>query len=44
MQPLEGGKQHHFVTFGRGDFFGDIAFLDWGVRSADAKLQALEES
>ena len=44
MLPLEEGKQHHFVTFSRRDFFGDIVFLDWGVRSADAELQAMEES
>ena len=26
----------HVATFGRGDFFGDMAFLDSGIRSADA--------
>jgi sulfate permease, SulP family len=34
--PLSGGGSHHIATFGRGDFFGDMAFLDRGVRSADA--------
>ena len=34
--PLAGGRQHHLVTFARGDFFGDMAFLDQAVRSADA--------
>jgi SulP family sulfate permease len=34
--PLEGGRAHHLATFGRGDFFGDMAFIDRGVRSADA--------
>jgi len=35
--PLAGGRQHHLVTFGRGDFFGDMAFIDQAaVRSADA--------
>jgi SulP family sulfate permease len=35
--PLAGGRQHHLVTFGRGDFFGDMAFIDHAaVRSADA--------
>ena len=34
--PLAGGKQHHLASFGRGDFFGDIAFLDRGARTADA--------
>jgi len=38
--PLEGGKSHHVVSFGRGDFFGDMAFLDRGVRSADAVAMA----
>ncbi len=34
--PLNGGKSHHLATFARGDFFGDMAFLDQNVRSADA--------
>lgn len=34
--PLAGSRQHHLVTFGRGDFFGDMAFIDLAVRSADA--------
>jgi SulP family sulfate permease len=34
--PLEGGRHHHLATFPRGSFFGDMAFLDRGVRSADA--------
>jgi len=34
--PLEGGRAHHLATFGRGDFFGEIAFIDRGERSADA--------
>jgi SulP family sulfate permease len=33
---LAGRRQHHVATFGRGDFFGDMAFLDRSVRSADA--------
>jgi sulfate permease, SulP family len=36
LLPLPGGAQHHIATFGRGDFFGDMAFLDRGTRSADA--------
>lgn len=36
MLPLEKGKQHHLATIGRGDFFGEVAFLDRGHRSADA--------
>jgi SulP family sulfate permease len=35
LLPLEGGKQHHLATIGQGDFFGEIAFLDRGSRSAD---------
>ncbi len=34
--PISGREGHHLATFGRGDFFGDIAFLDRGTRSADA--------
>jgi SulP family sulfate permease len=34
--PLEGGRRHHLATFSRGAFFGDMAFLDRGIRSADA--------
>jgi SulP family sulfate permease len=30
------GPAYHIATFGRGDFFGEIAFLDRGARSADA--------
>lgn len=36
LLPLEGGKGHHVATFGRRDFFGDVAFLDHGARTADA--------
>ena len=36
LLPLPGGARHHVATFGRGDFFGDMAFLDRGTRSADA--------
>jgi SulP family sulfate permease len=31
-----GEGQFHVATFGRGDFFGDMAFLDSGIRSARA--------
>ena len=34
--PLAGGISHHLATFGRGDFFGDMSFLDLGERSANA--------
>jgi SulP family sulfate permease len=33
---FDNGVEHHVATFGRGDAFGDIAFLDRGARSADA--------
>ena len=35
MLPLESGKYHHLATIGRGDFFGELSFLDRGIRSAD---------
>ncbi len=34
--PLDGERALHVASFGRGDFFGDMAFLDRGKRSADA--------
>lgn len=34
--PLEGGKHHHLGTFGRGELFGEMSFLDNMERSADA--------
>lgn len=36
LLPLPGGKQHHLATFNSGDFFGEMAFIDKGVRSAHA--------
>ena len=39
LLPLKGGKRHHLATFGRGDFFGEMAFLDRGERSADAEAK-----
>ncbi|MBF8295966.1 MAG: sulfate transporter [Bacteroidetes bacterium] len=35
MLPLESGQYHHLATIGRGDFFGELSFLDRGIRSAD---------
>ena len=35
LLPLESGKRHHLATFGAGDFFGELAFLDRQLRSAD---------
>lgn len=40
MLPLEGGKRHHLATIGQGGFFGELAFLDRGIRSADVEAKA----
>jgi SulP family sulfate permease len=37
LLPLEAGKRHHLATFARGDFFGEMTFLDHQNRSADAE-------
>ncbi len=34
--PLPGNKRHHLATMCRGDFFGEMSFLDRRDRSADA--------
>ncbi|OGU16282.1 MAG: hypothetical protein A2076_13470 [Geobacteraceae bacterium GWC2_53_11] len=39
MLPLEGGKRHHLATIGQGGFFGELAFLDRGIRSADVEAK-----
>jgi CRP-like cAMP-binding protein len=39
MLPLEGGKRHHLTTINRGSFFGELAFLDRGTRSADVEAK-----
>ncbi len=36
MLPLDHRTGHHLATFGRGDFFGELSFLDGAPRSADA--------
>ena len=36
MLPLDAKQSHHLATFGRGDFIGEMTFLDGAVRSADA--------
>jgi SulP family sulfate permease len=36
MLPLNGRTPYHLATFSRGDFFGEMAFLDANKRSADA--------
>ncbi len=39
MLPLEGGKRHHLATICCGDFFGELSFLDSGIRSADVEAK-----
>ena len=34
--PISDKQIHHVATFGRKDFFGEMAFLDSAPRSADA--------
>jgi len=36
MIPLKDGSHHNLASFGRGSFFGEMAFLTGGVRSARA--------
>ncbi|MDA8107747.1 MAG: cyclic nucleotide-binding domain-containing protein [Betaproteobacteria bacterium] len=36
LLPLGGEQEHHLATFGRGNFFGEMAFLDRAPRSANA--------
>ena len=36
MLPISERQSHHLGTFGRGAFFGEMAFLDGDMRSADA--------
>ena len=43
MLPLEGGKRHHLTTVGQGNFFGELSFLDRGVRSADVEAKVSTE-
>ena len=38
--PLGEGQGHHLASFARGDFFGEMAFLDQDARSADALAHA----
>ena len=39
MLPLNNRQSIHLGTFGRGNFFGEMAFLDGAARSADAIAQ-----
>ncbi len=36
LLPLKGGKYHHLATISQGDYFGEMAFLDYQQRSANA--------
>ena len=36
LLPLAGGKVHHLATINQGGYFGEMAFLDKGLRSANA--------
>jgi len=38
--PISDTQQYHISTFGQGNFFGEMAFLDGAVRSADAVAQS----
>lgn len=35
LLPMQRRSEHHIATFSRGDFFGEMSFLDGGKRSAD---------
>lgn len=36
LLPMTRRSEHHVASFSRGDFFGEMSFLDGGKRSADA--------
>jgi SulP family sulfate permease len=39
LLPLEGGKLHHLATISRGNFFGELSFLDRRTRSAHVEAK-----
>lgn len=41
--PIPGRVSHHLATFGPGDFFGEIAFLDQHPRTAEASARTEAE-
>ena len=43
LLPLEAGKRHHVATFCRGDFFGEMAFIDHQPRSANVEAVTAAE-
>ena len=40
LQPLEGGLHHHLATIGQGDYFGELFFLDHGIRRSDVEAKS----
>ena len=43
LQPLEGGQHHHLATIGAGNFFGELSFLDHGLRRSDVQAKSATE-
>ena len=43
LQPLEGGQHHHLATIGQGNFFGELSFLDHGIRRSDVEAKSATE-
>jgi len=43
MLPTEGASGHHLATYGRGDFFGGLSFLDGQRRGNEAISQTDSE-
>jgi sulfate permease, SulP family len=39
LLPLKGKTQHHLATIGKGDFFGELSFLDGSIRSANVEAK-----
>ncbi|MBW2735285.1 MAG: SLC26A/SulP transporter family protein [Deltaproteobacteria bacterium] len=39
LLPLQEGKRHHVATIARGDYFGEMSFLDREPRSADVEAK-----
>jgi SulP family sulfate permease len=43
LLPLAGGREHHLATFEQGSFFGELAFLDHDIRSANIEAKTNAE-
>jgi SulP family sulfate permease len=39
LLPLAGDKRHHLATFGPGDFFGELSFMDGSTRTSDVEAR-----